>query len=64
MNNLALIDTKSHEIKVFSGAKKKLAEATFNIALLAEEVERMRSNPLTFLESVGMAPEVPPPECA
>ena len=50
--NIALIDTKTHEVKVFDGTGKLNAVNTFSRALDTEEVEDFRKDPKGFLSGV------------
>lgn len=59
MNNLAVIDTKTHEVGVFLG-RRKVARAQFNVALEPDQVEQMRIDPEGFLALVNGMTEEPP----
>lgn len=50
--NLAIIDTKINEVKVFNESRKLLGRAQFNISLEPEQVEAMRLDPIGFLSGV------------
>ncbi len=50
--NLAVINTQSHEVRVFSG-REQIKYAQFDRALSPEEVEYMRKWPDAFLEGIG-----------
>ena len=60
MKNLAVINTQTHEVKVFNG-REQIAGNTFNTSLEPEQVEAYRSNPAEFL---GELPRVEEPEVA
>lgn len=46
--NLAVINSKTHEVKVFNG-KTEIGKATFSTYLEPEQVEAMRVDPKGFL---------------
>lgn len=50
--NLVLIDTKTHEVSVFSG-RKVIAKARFNSSLDSDDVEQLRADPVGFLKAVS-----------
>ncbi len=54
--NLALIDTKTHEVRVFDG-KKLLSVSRFNTSLEPEQVEAIRVDSAGFIKSLETASE-------
>lgn len=50
--NLAVINTKTNDIKIVDGEKKILGMAQFTRMLVSEEIESFRSNPKKFLAEV------------
>ena len=55
MKHLAVINTKTNEVKIYKG-KSLISATTFSRALFADEVESYRVNPAAFLKSVGVIP--------
>lgn len=49
--NLVVIDTRTHEVRVFSD-RKMIAKAQFDRSLSASEVESLRLSPKAFFESL------------
>ena len=50
--NFAVVDTKNHEVRVYSISGKLVKSATFDRSLLPEEVEEIRKDPKAFLGEV------------